>query len=176
MINPDRAQLIEVTTTQLRSGYDTTSLVGLRRVGDDRDIAVIETSKAIFGISIFHPDYQKWFIFYRRSRFPERSLTMLAHELGHAILEHGRFQSDDLTPSERASRDEEEAIYFADLLVGIEPFMLLHSLVDEIDKWRKHPLISWSYRSLSFNSSFGYALMLFREAGIGPFPLGTFRF
>jgi len=84
-------------------------LFALRQVGEERGIRVVETSKALVNISVFRPDLG-WFIFYRRSFFMERSLTGLAHELGHAVLEHRKIDNDPLAYDE----EEEEA----DLLIS----------------------------------------------------------
>lgn len=156
----ERADFIIGTTEQLQIQYSPLNLSSLRQIGEERGIRVIESQKALLNVSLFHPDIG-WLIFYRRSNFIERSMAGLAHELGHAVLDHRRIDNNPFAYDD----EEEEADFFAESLLGVEPLFIHRIALDELHKLSKHPLIYLSQR-IKRGGINRYCAVLLKEIGL----------
>jgi len=131
-LTDERKGCIDKTIEKLRSNYSNDSGINFKSLSQSLNIPILETNKVAGELSVNKDDRN--YVFVRNYINSSLKKYLIAHGLGHAILEHHQRNISYKVM-------EQEADYFAEKLVNVKKFkQILLIIPDAILYFVRHPM------------------------------------
>lgn len=157
-----RRKVIDDIVADLLADYDCTNFEDLKKASEDRNITLIKNNRVIIPSTYYHHTRKRWFILMRNSFSKNIERSILAHEIGHAVLDH---RPENLYKQDISREQSElEAYYFQERL-GYPKYSFFKDFPDIFFMLATKPLISTRYvYSQSFERYYDRELILSNDS------------